>query len=480
MWHRVLTFLCAGALALVGLAVTTPPAFAQPTSTSGGCNNYGQCSVGGSWSEPGSTTSSTSAPGNPGGGGGGASTPNPCALQYASASGQQYVASPCATGRYQGNYLPTGGCAISSTPVVLFGVQVGVYEQLGTWTKAAMPPGSLQKYAGEVCSPLGSPTFVPANPSVPPQLTIAQPILLNLAAEVHLATPTPWLMPSPQHPGPPPCSACVTAQDRSEGYANHPEWLAVEQGPGVTSGLSATIKQCDAGVCATVGVTLTPKTVDFEWIGADSYAPFHGQVHTVSCPAGAIIPGAPAPLGYAPASDDVARAFDTWHHGLWFQWYNKRAIFGGPGCAGSIWDGGNGTPRRSVDFLPDVGGGHPPVEFYTPRQVTKQDCIDVGNTAARPWPAWCYQMPIVDTIHAYLTYAITWTFGGVLAGAQPPGLPTTYNVLTSDPANVATTTLPVVAEHTDVTCISGTGSKQQCNANTPFGTGDMGPAPING
>jgi hypothetical protein len=89
-------------------------------------------------------------------------------------------------------------------------------------------------------------------------------------------------------------------------------------------------------------------------------------------------------------------------------------------------------------------------------------------------------VPTVDTIHAYLTYHITWTFGGMLAGQTPPGLPHTYDVMAQDPANVATTTPPVVAEHTHPTCFSGTGSRQQCNANTPFGTGDMGPAPING
>jgi len=89
-------------------------------------------------------------------------------------------------------------------------------------------------------------------------------------------------------------------------------------------------------------------------------------------------------------------------------------------------------------------------------------------------------VPTVDTIHAYLVYKVTWTFGGVLAGAQPPGLPTTYNVMTQDPGNVATTTLPVVAEHTAPTCFSGTGSKQQCNVNEQPGQGNMGEPPING
>ena len=367
----------------------------------------------------------------------------------------------------------------SATAVVLFGVQVGIEEQPGVWDKSAMPP-PLQKDSGVQCYASGPPVFVPSSFSVPPQVTITNGMITNLAARVGIQTPTPWIMPSPAHPGPPVCTACTTTQERIEGYANHPEWLAVQQGPGVTSGLSATQTKCSAGVCGTVGVTLTPATVNFEWVGADSYPPFNAPVHTVSCPAGAIVTGAPAPLGYAPASYSLARAYDTWQHALWFQWDQKHAIYGGPGCDGSDWNGGNGTPRQSVDYLAGVGGGHPRVEFYTPRQVTKQDCIDVGNTPQNPWPAWCYQVPTVDTIHAYIVYHVSWTFGGVLAGSTPPGLPHTYDVLTQDPGNVATTTLPVVAEHTHPTCFSGTGSRQQCNVNEAPGQGPMGPAPING
>ena len=492
MRRRILSVLLATAALLLGLAVVSPPAFAasppaktQKTQTSGGCSGS-WCTVGGGVSTPGSTTSTTSAgpgmPGNPGGGGGGGGgatpPPNPCAVQYSG----NYALNPC------GGALPTGSCVLAATQVVLFAVPVGTMYTLGTWQTAVIVAGkagqNVQKVTVTYCGPPSSSYWVPTPPSIPPQVTITNGMIATLARKVGIQTPTPWIMPSPAHPGPPPCSACTTYQESIEGYANHPEWLAIEQGPGVTSGLSAFEQQCPAGVCGSVGVTLTPLTVNFEWIGADSSPPFNAPVHTVSCPAGAIVTGAPAPLGYAPASYSLARAYDTWQHALWYQWWYKHAIYGGPGCDGSDWAGGNGTPRRtgqqSIDYLSGVGGGHPRVEFYTPRQVTKQDCIDVGNTPQNPWPAWCYQVPTVDTIHAYIVYKVSWTFGGVLAGATPPGLPHTYDVLTQDPGNVATTTLPVVAEHTHPTCFSGTGSRQQCNVNEAPGQGPMGPAPING
>lgn len=485
MRHRILSALLATAALLLGLAVAAPPAFAQ--STSGGCSGS-WCTVNATTTTPPPPPVTNSPHGTPGkhgsgsgggGGGGAAPPPNPCAVQY---NGNQAI-NVC------GGAVPTGSCVLSSTQLTLVNVGVGTMYTLGTWQTVIRTivfgnHGKKRTITSTYCGGTPSFFFVPATPPIPPQVTIANGMIHNLFAAVHIHTPTPWLMPSPQHPGPPPCSACTTYQESIEGYANHPEWLAIQQGPGVTSGLSASKERCVAGICAYVGVTLTPETVNFEWIGADSYPPFNAPVHTVSCPAGAIVTGAPAPLGYAPDSYSLARAYDTWQHALWFQWYNKRAIFGGPGCSGSIWDGGNGTPRRtgqnSIDYLSGVGGGHPRVEFYTPRQVTKQDCIDVGNTAQNPWPAWCYQVPTVDTIHAYIVYKVTWTFGGVLAGSAPPGLPHTYDVLTQDPGNVATTTLPVVAEHTHPTCFSGTGSKQQCNVNEQPGQGPMGPAPING
>ncbi len=489
MWRCILSCLALTASVMVGLAVLPATAAAQGTVSTGASTSRGTFSASGGYSTSTNTSSSTTGSPAQSASGGQTSTtsgtttgpppppPTGCTPVW---TGNASVTSSCAS------QLPSAGgqCAIGSTQVTLFGVPLGVVETMGTWS--VVWTGSVGRNAGHragtaTCGGTATTLWIGYSPPVPPTVTLAWRIIDHrLLASATPQRPTPWIMPSPAHPGPPPCSACTTYQESIEGYANHPEWLAIQQGPGVTSGLSATTQQCSAGVCATVGVTLTPETVNFEWVGADSYPPFGAPAHTVSCPAGATVTGAPAPLGYAPAADSLARAYDTWQHALWWQWFDKHAIYGGPGCNGSRWEGGNGTPRQEVDYLQGVGGGHPRVEFYTPRQVTRQDCLDVGNTAANPWPAWCYQVPRVDTIRAYLTYHVTWTFGGVLAGQAPPGLPHTYDVMTQDPAAVATTTLPVVAEHTHPTCFSGTGSKQQCNVNTPPGTGDMGPAPING
>ncbi len=485
MRYRLLIALAAS----LTLALLMPsPSFAASSTTTGGSVSGGTFSASGGMSTSTLPTNTTGSPPSSAGGSqtsttssnpaGPAPVPTSCTPVWTS---NEAVTSSCVS------QLPGNGttCVTSSTQVTLYGVALGLAEQMGSWaviwTSQVGRNGG--KRVGTATCIADNPvtiTWIAYAPPVPPTVTLGWTIVKTLPASVHIHAPTPWIMPSPAHPGPPPCSACVTPQERREGYANHPEWLAVEQGPGVTSGLSMVRSATFPGGTATVGVTLTPETVNFEWIGADSYPPFNAPVHTVSCPAGAIVTGAPAPLGYAPSSYSLARAYDTWQHALWWQWFDKHAIYGGPGCDGSRWEGGNGTPRQEVDYLQGVGGGHPRVEFYTPRQVTRADCIDVGNTVANPWPAWCYQVPLVDTIHAYLTYHIAWTFGGVLAGATPPGLPTTYNVMTQDLAAVATTTLPVVAEHTHPTCFSGTGSRQQCNVNTPPGTGDMGPAPING
>lgn len=493
MRYRLLIALAAS----LTLSLLVPsPSFAASSTTTGGSVSGGTVSATGSNST--SYSASTSTTGSPpasvtggqttsqsGSPAGSQPPPTACTTGYNTVNGVSYRINSCAgqAPRAKGN------CILSSTVVSLFGVPLGIAEQMGTWMVVNgvgdNATGTYHKVTVSWCAGPTSSVWIGYSPPVPPAVTMAWHILnARLLASATPQRPTPWIMPSPAHPGPPPCSACTTYQESIEGYANHPEWLAVEQGPGVTSGLSMVRSAAFPGGTATVGVTLTPETVNFEWVGADSYPPFNAPVHTVSCPAGAIVTGAPAPLGYAPSSYSLARAYDTWQHALWYQWWYKHAIYGGPGCSGSDWAGGNGTPRRtgrhSIDYSPGAGGGHPRVEFYTPRQVTKQDCIDVGNTPQNPWPAWCYQVPTVDTIHAYLAYHITWTFGGVLAGATPPGLPTTYNVMTSDPNAVATTTLPVVAEHTHPTCFSGTGSRQQCNVNEQPGQGPMGPAPING
>lgn len=477
-------------LLAIGVLVPSTPAVAASATTTGGSTSGGTITASAGNSTSGYSSSST--PGSPpasvtggqttsqsGSPAGSPPPPTTCTTGYNAVNGKSYQINSCA-----GQAPPAkGNCVVSSTVVALFGVPLGVIEQMGTWTVVngvgEDVGGVYRKVTVSWCAGPTYSVWIAYAPPVPPKVTLAYRIVdHNLAATVHLATPTPWIMPSPAHPGPPPCSACTTAQERRQGYVNHPEWLAVEQGPGVTSGLSNTTTQCFAGKCATVGVTLTPETVNFEWVGADSYPPFNAPVHTVACPAGALVDGAPAPLGYAPSSDAAARAYDVWQNGLWYQWFDKHAIYGGPSCSGSDWEGGNGTPRINIDFLNGVGGGHPKVEFYTPRQVTKQDCLDVGHPST--WPHWCYQVPTVDTIHAYLVYRITWTFGGVLAGSTPPGLPHTYDVMTQDPGNVATTTLPVVAQHTAPTCFSGTGPGQQCNVNEQPGQGNMGAPPING
>ncbi len=112
--------------------------------------------------------------------------------------------------------------------------------------------------------------------------------------------------------------------------------------------------------------------------------------------------------------------------------------------------------------MPNAGGGDPPVPFYTPTQVTGQDCTDVlgmPNHVAT-LPSWCSTVPKDATLQAWLVYNVSWTFSGPVPA--PPGLPSTYDVATEAPAYVANMSIPVIAEHTVITCVGGYGSPGGC------------------
>jgi len=305
---------------------------------------------------------------------------------------------------------------------------------------------------------------------VPPTLTTADNLYAELATLVGIATPTIFAMPSSLDPGPQPCASCTTGEDRVSAFANRPIWLAIDTSAHVTSGLVAPTQSACAGtVCETIGITLVPTSVNFEWNGAEQAPPFNEPPVTISCD---VSGGGSSSSAYAPASVAQAREQDATLPSLQFQYAggntNKgAAVAGGPGCSasgsGSLVNGG--TPPQSVDGVPNAGGGYPPVAFYTPTQVTGQDCVDVEAMPnhAPQQPSWCATVPKDATLSAWVDYTIEWTFNGP-AGA-PPGLPTTYDVRASDPGNVASIDIPVLAEHVVITCVGGNGPPGGCPSN---------------
>ncbi|MGD0322046.1 MAG: hypothetical protein ABSC00_10690 [Acidimicrobiales bacterium] len=349
--------------------------------------------------------------------------------------------------------------------MVLDGVTLGWEVQVGTWA-VILAPGGTQPQAEAACAITGT-VWVANTPTVPPTLTTADNLYAELAALVHIATPTIFAMPSSADPGPQPCSSCTTEEDRVSAFANRPIWLAIDPAAHVTSDLVAPTQSACAGTaCETIGITLVPTSVNFEWNGAEQAPPFNEPPVTISC---AISGGGSSSSAYAPASVAQAREEDATLSSLQFQYAggntNKgAAVAGGPGCSasgsGSLVNGG--TPPQSVDGVPNAGGGYPPVAFYTPTQVTGQDCTDVEAMPnhAPQQPSWCNTVPKDATLSAWVNYTIEWTFNGP-AGA-PPGLPTTYDVRASDPGNVATMEIPVLAEHVVITCVGGNGPPGGC------------------
>ena len=120
------------------------------------------------------------------------------------------------------------------------------------------------------------------------------------------------------------------------------------------------------------------------------------------------------------------------------------------------------TPPQAVNGVANAGGGYPPVAFYTPTQVTRQDCINVlaDPNHAPSQPSWCNTVPLDATVQAWVDYHVTWTFSGPVG--PPPGLPSFYDVKASDPGNVASMQIPVLAEHTVITCVGGYGPPGGC------------------
>jgi hypothetical protein len=433
-------FLTAFALATVVVGLLAPAVgFAGPNGTgssAGTCNSEGQCiSIG---AIPG--TSSYRPGGSGAGSGGGAST-----------TGSN-------TGTDTG-YSTTagGGCVVSSTPLVINGVVLGWMETMGTF---ALLPAT----GNVICGPTGSTTWVANTPPIPPTLQLADQLYgigAQLATEVGIVSPTIFTMPSQTDPGPQPCASCVTPEDKVSAFANRPVWLAIDQGPHVTSGLSTSATACVPVtiICETVTITLTPATVNFKWLGGEQAPPFNQPPETITC-------NANESSDYAPASLARAQSFDASLPSLNFQFAggNGHPVAGGPGCSatGSGSTAQGGTPPQAVDDVPNAGGGDPPVPFYTPTQVTGQDCTDVlgmPNHVAT-LPSWCSTVPKDATLQAWLVYNVAWTFSGPVPA--PPGLPSTYDVATEAPAYVANMSIPVIAEHTVITCVGGYGSPGGC------------------
>jgi len=348
---------------------------------------------------------------------------------------------------------------------VIGGVTLGWMVATGTWTELAPAgPGNNSVVAG--CAVTGQ-IWVANNPSVPPALTMANNLYAQLAALVGITTPTIFAMPSSSDPGPQPCSSCSTAEDRVSAFANRPIWLAIDPALHVTSGLVAPTQSACAGTaCETIGITLVPTSVNFEWNGAEQAPPFNEPPVTTTC---AVTGSGASSSAYAPASLGQAQEEDATLPSLQFQYAggntNKgAAVAGGPGCSasgsGSLVNGG--TPPQAVDGVPDTGGGYPPVAFYTPTQVTGQDCADVEAMPnhAPQQPSWCATVPRNATLTAWVDYTIEWTFNG--PAPAPPGLPATYDVRASDPGNVATIEIPVLAEHVVITCAGGNGPPGGC------------------
>lgn len=438
--------------------VTTPPKPPVTVTTTGdgcppaGCGGVGK-SHGGPGTPPTTPTCTKNCPPPP------PTTTNPCPQTWVS-SGVITLPTRCVT-----TALLQAGCTLAWTPVVVNGVLMGYLVPMGFWLGVLLS-GGLERLS---CVPTHIPLIPPPGPGLPGWLDAHLPFF------VHVHSPKIWAMPSVADPSPP-LFGGPGAPPNTAAYANHPEWVAIYPGLGITHTLKNPTAMSDVvcvpvhlSKCIRVGVTLTPQYVDFTWTGGGVYGQQHLAPITLTCLASdrtTWAPNAPyskwSPTSLSQSQIDAIEMSSA----MYLQTTTGPSeeptvpglsIAGGPGCTstGTAQNEGNcpfgsmvppcrNGPSGQVggpEWLSATGslaaGGPLPVPAIVPRHVTGQDCIDTESPTL-PQPAFCYGLPLDATLSVYVVFGVHWTL--------PPGQ-SSIGLATSENSYTSTMSIPVLAEH---------------------------------